>query len=289
MDDAFHGQHNGIGERLAVWIATVGLVFGLSTPVAAAGEVGDDVAPSFSTAEEVVDDERVEEPDRAELATDEAQELAGRLDSAMEHESNGEFERSRREFVEAYDVHPHSNILLSVARTSAEMGDDEVALRGYRAFLDRQPDYENREAIEERITAIEQRRDESFVGSLQWPSEVGWSGTTAMVVGIGALVGAGGLASSVDSDFEAMEDAEARGDWDEYGDRARTIGGKQMAGRILLYGGAGLAAVGLSTLLVDVLYLDRPPLFGGTGSGTSTAAAASFDGDGFSIQWIYRF
>lgn len=224
--------------------------------------------------EEVVGDLRVEEPDRDELDGEEIQALMEAMRAALAAEEAEDYWVARERFLDAYKIYPHANILLSVARVSERLGEHELALEGFRTFLDRQPDYEGREGVEERIEGLEAlaaaRKEEevestglrlSALEELDWesamPSTVGWIGAGALVVGLGSMIGAGRISSRVESDFEALEQAAEARDREEYQRLEDQIESSQRGGKILLYGGAVLAAGGVGLLSYDYLFREK--------------------------------
>ena len=222
----------------------------------------------------IVAHDREKEPSRAELDDDEAEQLTETLQTAIAAEEQKEYDKARQKFVHAYDIHPHSNLLLSVARTSDNLGEQPAALEGYQTFLKRQPDYDNRSQIEERIEFLEEARkkaakkkdlqktEEMTTTGLSLPSAVGWTGVAGVVVGTGSLIAAGAISSSVDREFTQLEASVEAGERSESLQTARDIGRKQARGRFFMYGGLTMVFAGATLVVVDYAVLDRPPLFG---------------------------
>ncbi len=273
------------------WRPTIFFVVAISifftfAPTAIA-EAGDEAQESTSTgvtedterpwtSGDVVGDARMEEPSRDDLEDDEAAELSALMSDALEAEEEGHYEEAQDKFSRAYAIFPHSNLLLSVARVSAKAEEPETALQGYQYFLERRQDYENREAVEQRIEELEReianqeeaqrqaakeaaeeqpsvqrtsRRDDRM------PSALGWAGVGAATVGLTAMIVGGRIASSVDDDFQTLEQLAADGDQQGYDELATDIESSQSKGKFFLYSGLGLSVAGAALIAYDQLYL----------------------------------
>ncbi len=105
-----------------------------------------------------------DDPKRADLSERKRRQLKESLVTGRTLEKKGEYADALRAYRRAYDLFPHSAVLLSVARAHEELGHLERARRGYKAFLGRRPDYERRERIEATLERLEQQltdREES--------------------------------------------------------------------------------------------------------------------------------
>lgn len=262
-----------------------------------AAEEEEVLSAQFQTAREVVLDERRGEPDRSELQEEETAALMEAMRTALEAEEGEDYELARDEFVRAYQIYPHSNILLSVARVSASHGALETAVLGYRRFLERQEDYANREELEGRIEEMEAQLEADkkaeqkpiFEVAEVMPSTIGWVGAGVAVVGMISMIGGGRSASRVDRDFESLEQAQQDGDRDEYSRLYDDISSRQTRGKVFLYGGMGLMAAGIGLLVVDYVVLDEPALFFDK---EPTAGRLEFDmvpGEAVMMRWRMSF
>lgn len=283
------------GAALCI-VLTLGLTFGFSSSAGAAimpvvdGELLEGET-SQQSALDVVNDERLDEPDRGELEEEELQAWALAMRSALEAEEAHDYEQARDDFVRAYQIFPHSNVLLSVARVSANLGDSEVALAGYERFLQRRPDYENRQEIEERIAALQPEAEEERepIDFAQFmPSNMGWLGVGAVVVGTVSMIGGGRAASRVDDDFELLQQARQQEDRDEYLRLESDISSRQTRGKVFLYGGMALTAAGVGLVVYD-LFLDEPSLSDDTQIPTARLEVEPLVGQGFFMRWTMSF
>ena len=264
----------------------------------------DDDTPS--QVEQIVMDDRDGEPDRNELTSEQEQELTERIRAGIDAEEQQDYEQAREHFVRAYEIHPHSNLLLSVVRTSDHLGESRTTRTGYQTFLKRQPDYENREGIEDRITALEQQieqqekqqekqQEEKRRAEMSlWPSEVGWAGAGAVLTGGISLIAAGVISSSVDNDFQQLDAAVAAGEREDALVQARDIGRRQAWGRFWLYGGVLMVTAGAGLVAMDMLMLDRAPwmplgLGDSDGSTDGAGASVSVGEQGVMLQFSGSF
>ncbi len=258
-------------------------------------------APSsqFQTARDVVLDERKEEPDRSEVEEEETAALMQAMRTALEAEEGEDYELARDEFVRAYQIYPHSNILLSVARVSASHGALETAVLGYQRFLERQEDYENREELERRIDEMEaqlaaereaeEEQKPAFEVAEFMPSTIGWVGAGVAVVGMISMIGGGRSASRVDRDFETLEQAQQDGDRDEYSRLYDDISSRQTRGKVFLYGGMGLTAAGIGLLVVDYVVLNEPALFFDNDATAGRLELDMVPGEAVMMRWRMSF
>lgn len=254
----------------------------------------------------IVVDDPGEEPERGELDANQRQELTEHLQAAMTAEEDERYEEARKRYIQAYDIYPHSNLLLGIARTSLHLDDEETARDGYQTFLTRQPEYDNREEIEARIEELEASLEEDDVAEpvepteeasgSSLPSKVGWAGLGGVFLGTVSLITAGAISSSVDGQFDELEAAVEDGDRDASLLQARDIGRRQAHGRFFLYGGVTLVVVGATMVVVDYAVLDRPPLVGGTSteetsanSSLRPAPSVAADDDSILLQWTGTF
>lgn len=115
-------------------------------------------------------------------------------------------------------------------------------------------------------------------------SALGWTGIGTAGVGLAALVGAGGMSFLVSDNLTEYDTAQADGDYERAKGLQSDIRDRQSLGRVMLYSGAGLAAVGGALFAYD--------FFGGAesaGSGSSTSLSGAVDADGASVQLRWTF
>jgi tetratricopeptide (TPR) repeat protein len=113
---------------------------------------------------------------------------------------------------------------------------------------------------------------------------VGWAGLGTAGLGVGALVGAGVLNFIVAGNMEEYDTARADGDFGRASGLYSDIGDRQEMGRVLLYSGAGLVAVGGALFAYDY--------FGSTETADSSDQASVFgavDSEGASVQVRWAF
>ena len=113
---------------------------------------------------------------------------------------------------------------------------------------------------------------------------VGWAGLGTAGLGVGALIGAGVLNFIVAGNMEEYDTARADGDFGRASGLYSDIGDRQEMGRVLLYSGAGLVAVGGALFAYDY--------FGSTETADSADQATVFgavDPEGASVQVRWAF
>lgn len=82
---------------------------------------------------------------------------------------------------------------------------------------------------------------------------LGWTGAATGVVGVGMLAGAGLVTAGVRADIDAYNDARVAGNFDRARQLQDDVDQGQQLGQILLYSGAGLAAVGTGLFVFDLV------------------------------------
>ncbi|QDG53700.1 hypothetical protein FIV42_24030 [Persicimonas caeni] len=115
-------------------------------------------------------------------------------------------------------------------------------------------------------------------------SVLGWTGAGTAGLGVAALVGAGVTNFIVAGNLEEYDTAQADGDYGRARGLHQDIQDRQSLGRVMLYSGAGLAAVGGALLAYDLL--------GGTetaGNAESASVFGAVDSDGASVQLRWSF
>jgi hypothetical protein len=198
-------------------------------------------------------------------------------DLGAQHYYEGNYGRAIVEFQRAHDHFPHPMFLHNIALSNLHLGQLERARAAAReaAAMDEGMPSEahatNEGVITGATTVLEVRRlanrlaqergvarddddddvvapppvvDEPMLGVL------GWVGVGTAVVGVGALVGAAVLDSQIQSGIEELSDAPDQASFDA---RRDELEGQQTVGKVLLFGGAGLTAVGAGLLVVDLM------------------------------------
>jgi tetratricopeptide (TPR) repeat protein len=72
----------------------------------------------------------------------------------------GRYADAAHEYEEAFRLHPDPALLFNIGQAYRQAGDDEAALRAYRGFLRRFPEYEKRNEVEGYIKQLQQRLDD---------------------------------------------------------------------------------------------------------------------------------
>ena len=110
---------------------------------------------------------------------------------------------------------------------------------------------------------------------------LGWTGAGAALLGAGALAGMAVVNSGLRADIEAFEAASDEGDRATRDALYDEIEPRQSTGKLLLYGGSGLLAVGTLLVAIDLFS-------GGEESAASALRIAPTDG-GFAVGHGFRF
>ena len=250
-------------------------------------------AEASLTVADVVSDQRMDEPTRADLSDEEQEQFAQSMRTALAAEEAGDYEEARTYFVEAYTVFPHSNLLLATARTSHRVGDDPHALEGYQSFLARRPDYENRDHLENLIAdleapEVEELPEDAPPPAAARPSLIGWSGVGLAALGTVAMIGGARTASGVDSDFAVLDEYRTTGDRQAYESLADDMDSRQSRGKLFFYGGMGLVTVGAAAIVYD-LVLSEPAPGGAAPDHQARLLIGPTDDGGVSVSWHRRF
>jgi tetratricopeptide (TPR) repeat protein len=115
-------------------------------------------------------------------------------------------------------------------------------------------------------------------------STVGWAGLGTAGLGAGALVGAGVLNFIVAGNMDEYDTARADGDYGRASGLYSDIGDRQDMGRVLLYSGAGLVAVGGALFAYDYFGSTET-----TGSADQASVFGAVDSDGVNVQVRWAF
>jgi tetratricopeptide (TPR) repeat protein len=112
-------------------------------------------------------------------------------------------------------------------------------------------------------------------------SALGWAGAATGVVGVGLLAGAGLVNADVRASIDSYDEARRAGEFDRARQLESDIESGQQLGQILLYSGAGLAAVGAGLFIVDVV--------NGSESESRAAVFGAPSPNGASVTFHLRF
>lgn len=197
--------------------------------------------------------------------------------SRLYHE--GEYSRAILELKAGYDLAAHPIFLVNIALAYAKLGNwAEAATWGDRAI--REPGLDgdaaaqtggrsrawNLRDVSERLVA-EVLETRSLVVSEPLPplppepvprswGAIGWAGVVGAGTGILAIGGATAIGALLQDDRRAFEAAGAAGDEGEFLRLKDRIDSQQVLGRVLLFSGIGLVAVGGTLVLVDALTVE---------------------------------
>ena len=72
----------------------------------------------------------------------------------------GRYQEAAHEYEEAFRLHPDPALLFNIGQAYRQAGDDDAAVRAYRGFLRRFPDYDKRSEVEGYIQQLQQRIDD---------------------------------------------------------------------------------------------------------------------------------
>jgi hypothetical protein len=98
-----------------------------------------------------------DEPSRSKLSRQRQSRLETLLARGRKLERESSYDEALARYRSAYELFPHSAVLLSLARVHWKLDHDERAERAYEAFLARRPDYQERTRIESRLQTIRSR------------------------------------------------------------------------------------------------------------------------------------
>ena len=184
------------------------------------------------------------------------------------HYFEGEYGQAIVQFRRAYQIHPHGIFMYNIARSNLNLGQKERALDaalradGHASDLPPETLATNRALIASlqadlRAQRIAQRVAAARPDEIDEPPTVGeapsrwggkgWAGVGALGLGVVGLTGA------------AVIDQQILSEIDDAGEQGLTqtqiddLSGQQTTGQILLFSGAGLAAVGASLIVWELV------------------------------------
>lgn len=191
----------------------------------------------------------------------------------------GEYGRAMVEFRRANELYPHPIFLHNIARSNRQLGRVERTIDA--AIGARELAEETGEALpadadavnsaliagigtvvtstelseEMEATAVADKDVEEPPGVQPADSGFGgkgWAGVAGLALGVGALGGAAMMDRSVVSGMEELEPDNWTGTRTEFDDEKASLESQQSMGQILLFSGAGLAAVGTTLLVLEL-------------------------------------
>jgi len=174
--------------------------------------------------------------------------------------SNQNWTAALRLWREAHTFNPDARFLLNAAKAAKRAGNLEQGLGLVEKAMDEDreafalgPDQvgEAKDLKKELQKRIEERERERALAAEKGLHGKGWSGVGAVAVGGGLIgLGLGLFGQNVDS---AREEARAADTFSSYQENIETFERAQRNGRISLYTGIGVAAVGTSLIVWDLV------------------------------------
>jgi hypothetical protein len=203
------------------------------------------------------------------------------FDRGAEYFYEGDNSKAVVEFMKAYRLQPHPSILynVSIAHVRLENVDEAYRVARKAASMEGMPQKMSTgndgrirglerimeaRTVAESIVASHDRAEPASrakpVSRAEAPAKdtdamggLGWTGVTMTAVGVGLLGYAAVTHVQLDADISAYQEASANRQVATYEQYRQEISDKQDIGRVALYSGAGLAAVGLGLWLTDLL------------------------------------
>lgn len=261
-------------------------------------------------------------PQHAAAQSDAMARAQQHYEKGVEWYAAGDYPKAIVEFLKGYNLAPNAMFLYNISLSYQKLGNYQEALRaavrasgeqGFPAGYSTRNDARItafRRIVEAQDAAVGIERAASQVADASDPGDpsdpvtpepaipraepsgfgaLGWTGAAAAVLGAGALVGVAVINSGLQGDIEELEAAGQPG-WD--GDKQSfdtlyaDVESRTDTGKLLLYGGSGLLAVGAVLVAIDLLS-------GGESEGARQAGASSLriaptDG-GFAVGHGFRF
>ncbi len=179
---------------------------------------------------------------------------------------------------------------LTVALDAQKMGGlpEDTALKNQFRIVGYRRAIQARQTCEAINPPVSVKDDDDTKGKQVEPQDrlsvLGWTGIGTASVGVAALVGAGVTNFIVAGNLEEYDTAQADGDYGRASGLQADIADRQSMGRVMLYSGAALTAVGGALFAYD---------FFGTAESAEAAEKASVFGavgsDGASVQLRWTF
>ncbi len=211
-----------------------------------------------------------------------------------------EYARALVEFRRANEAMPHPVFLFNMALCHSELGRTDRTLQAaeeaqelFREFHERGDDvpadlWARNDALIASIQAVIRSQNTADALAPEAVAErpdvepaddgfgiLGWAGVGALAVGAGALGGAAVIDRQVAS---GIEDLSAISDESEFNNQRDALRGQQTSGQVLLFSGIGLATVGASLVVLELVS------GGGGDSDSGLAIAPSLHRPGLDIM-----
>ncbi len=190
--------------------------------------------------------------------------------------TTGEYSKAIVEFLKGYNVVPNAMFLYNISLSYAKLGNsDDALMYAERAQneVGMPDDVASRNsgrisALRVRLSGLDVAKNVSDLSNVvdvapTQPAEsgFGWMGMTGVAVGVAGLGLIGGSAligMGVSDDITALEDEANGGDQARFDDLKASIESDQSLGKVLLFSGAGLAALGVTLVVVDLMNDEEP-------------------------------
>lgn len=236
------------------------------------------------------------------IAQDNVELAQKHFESGAEWYAQGEYAKAIVEFLKGHNLSPNAMFLYNISLSYAKLDNiDDALVAAERAIKEGglPPDVAVRN--EARIRAFQMNSTaRSVSGSVNLAlnekktvvdpeptpkassgfGALGWTGVALTTVGVGLGAGAMVLSSGVADDIASLKSEANGGDLIRYTELKSSIEDDQSTGQILVYAGAGLGAVGLTLILIELM------------SGDESSATSWYVGphrDGFQAGFLKNF
>ncbi len=189
--------------------------------------------------------------------------------------TTGEYSKAIVEFLKGYNIVPNAMFLYNISLSYAKLGNPADALmyaERAQSEVGMPEDVASRNsgrigALRVRLSGIEVIKQVSnltvaVAPPVEAPASgfglLGMGGITLGVAGVGLMGASLLVGSGVSDDIETLENEANGGDRARFDDLKAEIEADQSFGKVLLFSGAGLAAVGLTLIVVDLMNDDEP-------------------------------
>lgn len=191
--------------------------------------------------------------------------------------TTGEYSKAIVEFLKGYNVVPNAMFLYNISLSYAKLGNqDDALMYAERAQneVGMPDDVASRNsgriaALRVRLSGLDVSKKISDLSNVvevnptppPQQSEFGWLGMSGIAVGVAGLGLMGGSAligMGVSDDITALENEANGGDQARFDDLKSSIESDQSLGQVLLFSGAGLAALGVTLVVVDLMNDEEP-------------------------------